>query len=335
MRRAALIVILLLLVPNIHQSRATRKTAAAAASLKGSEIHCAISLGKGLQNNLRFGYNYELLQEFGRTHSCNVFVHEISDSLSLCDSLLDGVYDLAVLKAEDSLKVKGICKINSHDGKYIWALREEHYSPRIEYDRWLSYARKEDEDLMLMAKIFENPFNPFKRAEGGIKSKYISPYDNLFRKYAKEIGWDWKMLAALSYAESKFTINNISSKGAVGLMQVMPLEKYGSAESLLDPETNIKAGVELIYTIQQKYISSPDIDPFEREKLVLASYNAGSGRIAECRRIAAEHGLNPDDWEDVKTAFRHHPEFNGSTTEKYVEYVLSIYEAFGTICPYK
>ena len=50
----------------------------------------------------------------------------------------------------------------------------------------------------------------------------ISPYDSLFRTYADTIGWDWKMLAAVAYVESKFDTAATSAVGAMGLMQMMP-----------------------------------------------------------------------------------------------------------------
>ena len=50
----------------------------------------------------------------------------------------------------------------------------------------------------------------------------ISHYDDLFRKYAKEIGWDWRLLASLAYTESNFNPNVVSWAGAKGLMQLMP-----------------------------------------------------------------------------------------------------------------
>ncbi|MDE7357519.1 MAG: transglycosylase SLT domain-containing protein, partial [Bacteroidales bacterium] len=50
----------------------------------------------------------------------------------------------------------------------------------------------------------------------------ISPYDNLFRKYAGQIDWDWHLLASLVYQESQFQSHLVSKKGAVGLMQMMP-----------------------------------------------------------------------------------------------------------------
>ena len=50
----------------------------------------------------------------------------------------------------------------------------------------------------------------------------ISPYDQVFKQYAKEMGWDWRLLAAIAYSESGFDPNATSWMGARGLMQVMP-----------------------------------------------------------------------------------------------------------------
>ena len=56
----------------------------------------------------------------------------------------------------------------------------------------------------------------------------ISPYDSLFREYADTLGWDWKLLAAVAYVESKFDTAAVSSVGARGLMQMMPQSLYAA-----------------------------------------------------------------------------------------------------------
>ena len=50
----------------------------------------------------------------------------------------------------------------------------------------------------------------------------ISHYDKLFKKYAKEIDWDWRSQASLAYTESNFDATAVSWAGAKGLMQLMP-----------------------------------------------------------------------------------------------------------------
>ena len=85
----------------------------------------------------------------------------------------------------------------------------------------------------------------YKRAAKGVTSDRVSPYDELIKKYAKELGWDWRMLAAVVYQESKFSINSVSHRGAVGLMQVMPQTGlYYGVEDLTDkhreePKTDV------------------------------------------------------------------------------------------------
>ena len=57
----------------------------------------------------------------------------------------------------------------------------------------------------------------------------ISPYDKAIKAGAEKIGWDWTVLAALIYKESKFKTGQRSWAGAYGIMQFMPGvgEKYG------------------------------------------------------------------------------------------------------------
>lgn len=50
----------------------------------------------------------------------------------------------------------------------------------------------------------------------------ISVYDHLFKKYAGDIGWDWRLIASQAYNESHFDTTAVSWAGARGLMQLMP-----------------------------------------------------------------------------------------------------------------
>ncbi|MDT8308326.1 MAG: lytic transglycosylase F, partial [Bacteroidales bacterium] len=46
----------------------------------------------------------------------------------------------------------------------------------------------------------------------------ISRYDNYIKKYSKDIGWDWRLVASLIYEESRFNPGAKSWAGAYGLM---------------------------------------------------------------------------------------------------------------------
>jgi membrane-bound lytic murein transglycosylase F len=136
------------------------------------------------------------------------------------------------------------------------------------------------------------------QALGFLKQGRISPYDSLFKKYAPKLGWDWKMLAALSYQESHFIDTIVNSRShASGLMGIMPSTAAAldiSPDDLLDPETNIRAGVEVLRRFRKGF---SDMDSASLVKFTLAAYNAGLGHIQDACRLAEKEGGNPVDWD--------------------------------------
>jgi soluble lytic murein transglycosylase-like protein len=82
------------------------------------------------------------------------------------------------------------------------------------------------------------------------------------------------LIAAITRVESDFDPNELSHKGARGLMQVMPETgaRFGVPRSLLfDPERNIAAGTAYLAWLLDRYDN--DLD------LALAGYNAGEGAV--------------------------------------------------------
>ena len=126
----------------------------------------------------------------------------------------------------------------------------------------------------------------------------VSPYDHLFKQYAKEIGWDWRLLAAIGFVESGYDSSVVSWAGARGIMQIMPVtaRAMGSTpEAMTDPETSIRVAVKAIKSIDKmmaRYIS----DPQKRRPFVIASYNSGGAHIIDAIALAKKHGHNPEQW---------------------------------------
>lgn len=126
----------------------------------------------------------------------------------------------------------------------------------------------------------------------------LSAFDDLIKAEADSIGWDWRLLAAIIYQESRFKPNLESSRGAYGLMQLMPItmERYGvDRESPI--EKHLEAGGKLLLRIDQKLPESIT-DSVERHKFTLAAYNAGLGKVLEARNKARQCGKDPDLWTD-------------------------------------
>ena len=177
-------------------------------------------------------------------------------------------------------------------------------SPRMSWladsiDSWIAGNAPKDEQENLMKRYFE-------LSKGGynyqidLSKGAMSKYDNLFKKYAKEIDWDWRLLASQSFAESNFNPNARSWAGARGLMQIMPrtAKGYGlSAKAMNNPEASIKTSVKILKDLD-KWLSKHVSDPEERKKFVLAAYNVGIAHVYDGIALAKKYGKDPTKWKD-------------------------------------
>ena len=127
----------------------------------------------------------------------------------------------------------------------------------------------------------------------------ISPYDHVFKQYAQQLGWDWRLLAAIAYSESGFDPNATSWMGARGLMQVMPktARSFGvKEEDLSNPDVSIRVASKILKELDG--IMRSKTGAGDRIKFVLASYNAGSGHVTDAIALARKYELNPRVWEE-------------------------------------
>ena len=125
----------------------------------------------------------------------------------------------------------------------------------------------------------------------------ISPYDQLVRKYAERYGFDWRLVTAQMYQESRFNPKAKSQVGARGLMQLMPrTAKAMGVKNSSDPANNIKGGIKYLDWLRDRFDSNLPIS--ERLWFTLAAYNAGAGHVHDARRLAQQMGYDPDRWFD-------------------------------------
>ena len=166
------------------------------------------------------------------------------------------------------------------------------------------------------------------------------PFAEHFMTYAPEIGWDWELLAAVAYHESRYNPKVISPSGARGLMQLMPVtgHRFGLTDStFFVPEDNIAAGVKYIARLQYHFRFVTD--SVEQTKFVLASYNAGPAHIFDARRLARKYGDNPNRWDNIERYLEalsqeeyytdsvvQYGSFNSRETTRYVHNVLRTYD---------
>ena len=132
-----------------------------------------------------------------------------------------------------------------------------------------------------------------------IKDGKISHFDTLFKKYAKDIDWDWRILASLAYTESNFDTTAVSWAGAKGLMQLMPRTARAMGVppgKEQNPEESIKAAVKYIAATSRSFNAIKDEN--ERMKFVLAAYNAGIGHVLDAIALAEKYGKNKYVWDN-------------------------------------
>jgi membrane-bound lytic murein transglycosylase MltF len=122
---------------------------------------------------------------------------------------------------------------------------------------------------------------------------------HLFQKYASRYEFDWLMLVAQAYQESRLDQSARSGSGAVGIMQLLPTtaeDKNVNIGDIHEIENNIHAGVKYLHFIRSRYFEDEDMSEVDKTLFSFASYNAGPARVAQLRREAEKRELDPNVW---------------------------------------
>jgi membrane-bound lytic murein transglycosylase MltF len=231
-----------------------------------------------------------------------------------------------------------------------WAVRKENSDTLMaELNRWISSCRNTGSYAILHSKYFNTSWSSII-----LNSDYyanntgrVSRYDDIIRKFSATIGWDWRLVASLICQESRFRPDVVSSKGAYGLMQVMPVTgKDFGIDITVSPENNIRAGIMYLkWLISIFETKVPDEN--ERLNFVLASYNAGPGHVLDAMRLAKKNGMDPCKWEGNVALWllkKSEPEyyndsvvkngyFRGRESVKFVTEVLTRFGHYKNIIP--
>ena len=225
-------------------------------------------------------------------------------------------------------------------GGWVVDKRNTKLQQAIEF--WQNNPEVQEEQALLRHKYWNrSPYFSMRKMK--IPKGAISVYDHLFKKYAPMINWDWRLLAAVAFHESRFDATQVSWAGAAGLMQLMPrtAASFGlDKANKFDPEMNIEAGVQYIKSLNLAFRKVENKD--ERIKFILAGYNSGPAHIFDAMALAKKYGKNPGVWTDNVEYFlikKREPEFyndpvvkNGifraTETVRYVKNTLETYNKY-------
>jgi membrane-bound lytic murein transglycosylase MltF len=211
-------------------------------------------------------------------------------------------------------------------GHVAWAVRKGNPLLKAEADAWISQGQKQGLDNIALRKAVANAKRMQNATASAEMKKFIATID-LFRKYGNQYNFDYLMLAAQGYQESRLDQNAKSHVGAIGIMQVMPATgKELKVGDIHQTENNVHAGSKYMAQLMERYFKDAKFDEQNRTLFAFAAYNAGPGNISKMRKESLKRGLDPDQWfnnVEIVTA-----EKIGIETTTYVRNIYKYYVSY-------
>lgn len=254
------------------------------------------------------GKYYERLVNLDKELGGGIHIHKVSnDSITIEDLIMQ----VSQGKIPYTVADNDVARLNttyypnlniglsiSFDQRASWAVRKDCPQLAEAANKWHEENMTSPAYTASMKRYFEIskaiPHSPILSLREG----KISHFDPLFKKYAPDINWDWRLLASLAYTESNFDTTAVSWAGARGLMQLMPATARAMGMppgKEHNPEESIKAATKYIAATAKSFSAIPQE---ERINFVLASYNSGIGHVLDAMALAEKYGKNKYIWRD-------------------------------------
>ncbi|UCH74881.1 MAG: lytic transglycosylase F [Rhodospirillales bacterium] len=233
----------------------------------------------------------------------------------------------------DSITVHEDVAVNS-GGAIAWAMRKD--SPQLvaAANRFLRGHRK---GTLIGNVLLDRYLGKADWIDGALYGSDSDGYEDvigIIKRYADEYEFDWRMIAAQAYQESRLDHARVSNAGAVGVMQVRPstaADPNVGIDDIDDIDSNVHAGVKYLRFLRDRYFDEPEIAPLDQVLFSLAAYNAGPRAIARARNRAAKMGFDRDRW------FGHTEVAAARTISRepvvYVRNIYKYYVAYRTATP--
>ncbi|WP_291299349.1 transglycosylase SLT domain-containing protein [Elioraea sp.] len=212
-------------------------------------------------------------------------------------------------------------------GTIAWAVRPDALALKAALDAFTGVHLADRSSLMtIYRRYFEDthfidqPFGPGQRD----RIRQLAPF---FQSAAERAGFEWLLMAAQGFQESRLDARARSRSGARGVMQLMPATaRELGVRDIDDAEQNIHGGVRYMEQLREAYFNDPAIAPEEQIRFTLAAYNAGPRRISLMRQQAAAEGLDPNKWfGHVEHVVRRRI---GSSPARYVANIFAYYTTY-------
>jgi membrane-bound lytic murein transglycosylase F len=242
---------------------------------------------------------------------------EIGTNINIVEDSVFGVEQLVAQVAHRNIDYtvcdENIAKLNktyysnldvslaiSFNQNIAWAVRKGSTAWKNYLDNWITNFKKTRKYKYLYHKYFESSRIAGRMGDDlhSIKGGKISKYDKIVKEISAKYNWDWRLVSAVIYQESRFNPDAGSWAGAYGLMQIMPstAKRFG-IKNISNPKQNIEGGILFMNWLNKQFVNSIP-DSTQRIKFILASYNIGLGHVMDAQRLAEKHERNRTVWDD-------------------------------------
>ena len=249
----------------------------------------------------------EVLAATGKSPVKITLADENLEDEDLLEMLNAGVVSMLVVdshKAEFWVKILKDIKLHPHaavrtGGKIGWAIRKE--SPKLK-EVINGFMKKNKKGTLHGNMAFNKYLKDVKYITNPAASEDHKRFTRMveyFKVYGKKFDFNYLMLTALAYQESRLNQNTKSHVGAVGVMQILPSTAKDSnvnIPNIQEVEANVHAGTKYLRFMVDRYFDDDSITRMNKGLFAFASYNAGPARVAKLRKEAKEMGLDPNVW---------------------------------------
>lgn len=263
----------------------------------------------------------------------------------LMDMLVDGQIDYAVCNYNEAVTLMPFYtqltigpRVGSNFAR-TWILNQNNGRLNDTINSWLANFKETNKYQSLCEKYLSPQSYVISRSFGKSRNS-TSYYDGVLKKASARYGFDWRLISAIIYQESRFIPDLVGFGGSYGIMQMMPVtcERYGITDSST-VEEQIWAGAKYLSFLCN--IFREKVDTADLYYFVAGAYNSGPGHILDAMALCEKYEGDQTKW--VQTAEylikKSHKEYYrdevvkcgyypGKHTVNYVDQVMTRYNGF-------
>ncbi|MFI5079337.1 MAG: transglycosylase SLT domain-containing protein, partial [Vicinamibacteria bacterium] len=198
------------------------------------------------------------------------------------------VYDR--LHVYDGLEVR-------RDGTIAWAVRREARQLLGAINTFVDSHRVGTVFGNLLIKRYLGSAARLHNPAGAEDLRRFRATAGIFQKYGRQYQFDWLVIAAQAYQESRIDQTRRGRAGAIGVMQITPATAADMGfRDVTAVDDNVHAGVKYLRFVADRYYADEPVDRVNKTLFAFASYKAGPERVQRLRAKTRVLGLSPNVW---------------------------------------